>query len=240
MTTGFSATDEAEKKANEVLEDERGQSVAKRKHHAAPPVGAVLEGVAVRSALPPEAKDLQITQVTCDSRKVQPGALFVAIQGIATNGNLFAKDCRRTRRIADSECRSYASRLVEQRRLVTSGGTAQSPRNYCRELFWPPRRRTETGWYYRYQRKPTTSSSVDSIVRASGAKTGLFGTIAYHTPLRAYPAPNTTPESVDLQAFFAEVRDAEGTHVVLEASSHALALDRLWGCHFRRGCFLQI
>ena len=49
--------------------------------------------------------------------------------------------------------------------------------------------------------KTTTTSVIDSIVKASGAKTGLFGTIAYHTPLGDYPAPNTTPESVDLQGF---------------------------------------
>ena len=87
--------------------------------------------------------------------------------------------------------------------------------------------------------KTTTTSLVDSIVKASGAKTGLFGTIAYHTPLGDYPAPNTTPESVDLQGFFAEIRDAGGTFAVLEASSHSLAMDRLWGCHFRRGSFHQ-
>ncbi|HYA64478.1 MAG TPA: UDP-N-acetylmuramoyl-L-alanyl-D-glutamate--2,6-diaminopimelate ligase, partial [Candidatus Sulfotelmatobacter sp.] len=75
---------------------------------------------------------------------------------------------------------------------------------------------------------------------ASGAKTGLFGTIAYHTPLGEHPAPNTTPESVDLQSFFAEIRDAQGTYAVMEASSHALALDRLWGCHFAAAVFTNL
>jgi UDP-N-acetylmuramoyl-L-alanyl-D-glutamate--2,6-diaminopimelate ligase len=88
--------------------------------------------------------------------------------------------------------------------------------------------------------KTTTASLIDSIVKASGAKTGLFGTIAYHTPLGEYPAPHTTPESVDLQQFFAEVRDAGGTHAVLEASSHALVLDRLWGCHFAVALFTNL
>jgi len=77
-------------------------------------------------------------------------------------------------------------------------------------------------------------------VKASGAKTGLFGTIAYHTPLGDYPAPNTTPESVDLQGFFAEIRDAGGTYAVLEASSHSLAMDRLWGCHFQAAVFTNL
>ncbi len=83
--------------------------------------------------------------------------------------------------------------------------------------------------------KTTTSSLIDAMVKASGAKTGLFGTIAYHTPRGEYPAPNTTPESLDLQKFLAEIRDEGGKFAVLEASSHALTMERLWGCHFAGG-----
>ena len=57
---------------------------------------------------------------------------------------------------------------------------------------------------------------------------------------REPPAVNTTPESLDLQQMFAEVRDAGGTHAVLEASSHALAMDRLWGCHFAVAIFTNL
>src|SRR5437667_11710401 len=88
--------------------------------------------------------------------------------------------------------------------------------------------------------KTTTTSLVDAIVKASGTKAGLFGTIAYLTPLGDYPAPNTTPESVDLQGFFAEIRNAGGTYAVLEASSHSLAMDRLWGCHFQAAVFTNL
>jgi UDP-N-acetylmuramoyl-L-alanyl-D-glutamate--2,6-diaminopimelate ligase len=88
--------------------------------------------------------------------------------------------------------------------------------------------------------KTTTTSLIDAIIKASGAKTGLFGTIAYHTPLGEYPAPNTTPESVDLQGFFAEIRDAGGRYGVLEASSHSLMMDRLWGCHFAAAVFTNL
>ena len=80
----------------------------------------------------------------------------------------------------------------------------------------------------------------DSILKATGAKTGLFGTIAYHTPHGEYPSPNTTPESVHLQSFLAEIRDAGGKYAVLEASSHALTMDRLWGCRFAVAVFTNL
>jgi UDP-N-acetylmuramoyl-L-alanyl-D-glutamate--2,6-diaminopimelate ligase len=240
MTTGLSATDEVEKKASDVLEDDRIQTVARQKHRAELRAGTVLEGVAARSAVSAEAGSLKITQVTCDSRKVQPGSLFVAIQGIATNGNLFAKDAAE---------RGAAIILSQDPQPVDwSAKTAwiqvHEPRKAlaitAANFFGRPAAALKLVGVTGTNGKTTTSSLIDSIVRASGAKTGLFGTIAYQTPLGVYPAPNTTPESVDLQEFFAEVRDAEGTHIIMEASSHALALDRLWGCHFAAAVFTNL
>jgi UDP-N-acetylmuramyl tripeptide synthase len=77
--------------------------------------------------------------------------------------------------------------------------------------------------------KTTTSYLVDSILRAAGSEVGLLGTIDYRLVREHLPAPNTTPESLDLQKYLAGIVRAGGTHAVLEASSHALAMDRLWG-----------
>ena len=88
--------------------------------------------------------------------------------------------------------------------------------------------------------KTTTSFLLDSVIHAAGLRSGLFGTIEYRTPLETYPAKTTTPESLDLQRFFAEIVGAGGTHAVLESSSHALALDRLWGCRFAAAVFTNL
>ena len=88
--------------------------------------------------------------------------------------------------------------------------------------------------------KTTTTFILDSILRAAGWKTGRIGTTGYQTPRGSRPATNTTPESLDLQQMFAEVRDAGGTHAVLEVSSHALAMDRVWGCHFAVAIFTNL
>ncbi len=88
--------------------------------------------------------------------------------------------------------------------------------------------------------KTTTAFLVDSILRSAGYTTGLVGTTGYRTPKGARSGANTTPESLDLHQMFAEVRDAGGTHAVLETSSHALAMDRLWGCHFAVAVFTNL
>ncbi len=238
MTTGLSATEDAEKKAKAVSDDLRGQNVALGKQPVKMPVRALLEDVEVLSALPPAA--LGLTQVTNDSRKVIPGALFVAIQGIATDGNLYAKDAASRGaslvlsadpRPVDWPLETAWVQVVEPRKALAIAGA---------NFFGRPSNVLKLIGITGTNGKTTTSSLIDSIVKASGAKTGLFGTIAYHTPRGDYPAPNTTPESVDLQEFFAEVRDAGGTYAVLEASSHALAMDRLWGCHFAAAVFTNL
>ncbi len=194
----------------------------------------------VEATLPASASGLEIRQVVCDSRKVQPGTLFFALHGAKADGNAFIQDAikRGVAAIASEEQAPNALpasvvwiRVREARKAlaVTAANFFGHPANALQLV-------AVTGT----NGKTTTTSVIDAIVKASGAKTGLFGTIAYHTPLGDYPAPNTTPESVDLQGFLAEIRDSGGEYAVLEASSHSLAMDRLWGCHFQAAVFTNL
>jgi UDP-N-acetylmuramoyl-L-alanyl-D-glutamate--2,6-diaminopimelate ligase len=221
------------------------QADSKRKHSAQASSGddrkkltVVLQNV--EATLPSGANNLEICQVVCDSRKVQPGALFFALHGAKADGNAFIQDAikRGAIAIASEEPASGTIpagvawiNLREARKAlaITAANFLGHPANALQLV-------AVTGT----NGKTTTTSVVDAIVKASGSKTGLFGTIAYHTPLGDYPAPNTTPESVDLQGFFGEIRDAGGKFAVLEASSHSLAMDRLWGCHFQAAVFTNL
>jgi UDP-N-acetylmuramoyl-L-alanyl-D-glutamate--2,6-diaminopimelate ligase len=194
----------------------------------------------METALPAETGAVQIRQVACDSRKVQPGALFFALHGAKADGNAFIQDAvkRGAAAIASEDARLGTTPLsvpwiqVREARKALAIAAA----NFLGHPASALQLVAVTGT----NGKTTTTSVIDAIVKASGAKTGLFGTIAYHTPLGDYPAPNTTPESVDLQGFFAEIRDTGGKYVALEASSHALAMDRLWGCHFQAAVFTNL
>jgi UDP-N-acetylmuramoyl-L-alanyl-D-glutamate--2,6-diaminopimelate ligase len=190
--------------------------------------------------IPAAAQDMEIRQVACDSRKVQLRALFFALHGAQADGNAFIRDAvsRGAAAIASEEAppafvpSSVAWIQVREARKALAVTAAN--------FFGHPAQALQLVAVTGTNGKTTTTSLVDAIVKASGAKTGLFGTIAYHTPLGEYPAPNTTPESVDLQGFLAEIRDAGGRFAVLEASSHSLAMDRLWGCHFAAAVFTNL
>ncbi|HET7108610.1 MAG TPA: UDP-N-acetylmuramoyl-L-alanyl-D-glutamate--2,6-diaminopimelate ligase [Candidatus Acidoferrum sp.] len=212
--------------------------MAEQRHSKGVSLRALMEGVELRSK--GAVAEIEISQVTHDSRKVEAGALFVAISGAATDGGLFAREAVSRGAVAvASEAAAPADwpgdvawvHVAEARKAL-----AISAANF----FGRPAAALKLTAVTGTNGKTTTTSLIDSILRASGAKTGLFGTISYHTPRGGYPAPNTTPESVDLQNFFAEIRDAGGSFATLEASSHALAMDRLWGCHFATAVFTNL
>lgn len=237
MPIGIVHTSEVENSSRQATPTNREQTVADREQTAVE-LRALLEGVLVRSGMP--AHRVQIRQVANDSRKVQPGALFVAIHGVTTDGNLFAKDAASRGAAAviseGPQPVAWPSEIpwiqVDESRKALATAAAS--------FFGRPTNALKLVGVTGTNGKTTTASLIDSILRASGAKTGLFGTIAYHTPKGERPAPNTTPESLDLQSFFAEIRDAGGTFATMEASSHALAMDRLWGCHFAAAVFTNL
>lgn len=186
------------------------------------------------------ASEVEIRQVTCDSRKVRPRAVFVALHGAKADGNAFIRDAVSRGAAAvvseDAAPTGIPSSVAWIQVRETRKALAVTAANF----FGHPAGALQLVAVTGTNGKTTTTSLLDAIVKASGAKTGLFGTIAYHTPLGEYPAPNTTPESVDLQGFLAEIRDAGGKYAVLEASSHSLAMDRLWGCHFAAAVFTNL
>jgi len=89
MPTGIDTTSRIERETKQSKESERGQIVAEREQTGGIALRTLLEGVELRSQLP--QKEVRIRQVTNDSRKVESGSLFVAVHGVATDGNLFAK-----------------------------------------------------------------------------------------------------------------------------------------------------
>ena len=184
--------------------------------------------------------DLEIAEVAYDSRKVKPGTLFVAIHGEKTDGNEF---------IAEAIARGAVAIVSEQARRESipaevpwikvpfaRRALALIAANY----FGRPAEVLKLVGVTGTNGKTTTSFLVDSILRAAGCEVGLLGTISYRLVREARPAIHTTPESLDLQNFLADVVRAGGTHAVLEASSHALAQDRLWGCPFAVAIFTNL
>jgi UDP-N-acetylmuramoyl-L-alanyl-D-glutamate--2,6-diaminopimelate ligase len=200
----------------------------------------VLEGIAgVRVSGP---SDAEVKSIACDSRKVSAGSMFVALPGDKADGNQFVSEAlRRGARVIASSTARAADAAAEITWVELAAGKerralAQAAANY----YGHPAEALKLVGITGTNGKTTTTFLVDSILTAAGFTTGLVGTTGYRTPKGARKATNTTPESLDLQEMFAEVRDAGGTHAVLEVSSHALAFERVWGCHFAVAIFTNL
>src|SRR5256886_3114600 len=237
MKTGFSQDEQVQDAATNQVDRQRKHSAPTSTTDSGRTLSEVFQGV--ETTLPASANKLIIHKVACDSRKVQPGSLFFALHGAKADGNAFIRDAIKRGAVAIASEDKAPGRITGVT-WIQVRDARKALATTAANFFEHPANALQLVAVTGTNGKTTTTSLVDAIIKASGAKTGLFGTIAYHTPLGDYPAPNTTPESVDLQGFFAEIRDAGGRYAVLEASSHSLVMERLWGCHFAAAVFTNL
>src|SRR5579863_816459 len=198
----------------------------------------LLRGVDTRAAV--AQGDLEISEIAYDSRLVKPGTLFVAIRGEKTDGNKFVPDAAARGAVAILSEQANPGALPAGFPWIQVADARKALAICAANYYERPAEVLKLVGVTGTNGKTTTSYLVDSILRAAGCEVGLLGTIAYRLVRDSIAAPNTTPESLDLQKYLAEIVRAGGTHAVLEASSHALALDRLWGCPFAVAIFTNL
>jgi UDP-N-acetylmuramoyl-L-alanyl-D-glutamate--2,6-diaminopimelate ligase len=205
---------------------------------AAVRLAKLLRGIDTRAAA--AHGDLEISEIAYDSRGVKPGTLFVAIRGEKTDGNKFVSDAVGRGAVAVISEQANPGSLPAEFPWIQVADARKALAVSAANYYVRPAEVLKLIGVTGTNGKTTTSYLVDSILRAAGCEVGLLGTIGYRLVRESLPAPNTTPESLDLQKYLAEIVRAGGTHAVLEASSHALALDRLWGCPFAVAIFTNL
>ncbi len=238
MRTGLSDLEETRNSRTNHTDEAPQDSSTPRVPPRSMKLRELLEGTEASFAA--SAGELEIRRVTCDSRKAEPRALFFALHGAKADGNEFIRDAVSRGAVAIVSEDAAPALIPSSVAWIQVREARKALAVAAVNFFGHPAEALQLVAVTGTNGKTTTTALIDAIVKAAGAKTGLFGTIAYHTPLGDYPAPNTTPESVDLQGFLGEIRDTGGKYAVLEASSHSLAMDRLWGCHFAAAVFTNL
>ena len=200
-------------------------------------LGALVAGLKDAAVEPPAAASLEIAAICDDSRMVGPGALFVALRGQAVDGHDY---------LAAARARGAAAAVVERRDAPFDGprvvvpSAARALGRLAARWYGAPAEAMRLTAVTGTNGKTTTTYLVEAILAAAGARPGVVGTVAYRTPAWSRPAPFTTPTPLRLHATLAEMRDAGCTDLVMEASSHALALDRLEGLAFAAAAFTNL
>ncbi len=181
--------------------------------------------------------ELEITDVCYDSRKVGPGALFVAVRGYETDGHKYIPSAleRGAAAVVCEEIPEAEGAFVRVENSRKALGLLSA------NLLDRPAEKLKIVGVTGTNGKTTTTHLIRSILETcAGAPVGLIGTNRNITGKGEYDAVNTTPESRDLQGLFREMVDAGCRYGVMEVSSHALSLDRVEGVPFPVGCFTNL
>ena len=195
----------------------------------------LLSGLEILSA----AADLEteIGGVCYDSRQVEPGDLFVALSGYTVDGHKFISQAMASGAAAvlcqvppEGKGIPYVQTADSRRALAAVGAN----------FFAHPARDMTMVGVTGTNGKTTTTYLLKAILEARGKKVGLIGTNQNMIGQEVLPTERTTPESFELQKLFARMRDAGCTHVVMEVSSHALFLDRVYGVPYKVGVFTNL
>lgn len=165
-----------------------------------------------------------------DSRRIEPGDLFVALAGLRTEGARFAQDA-----VARGACAVVTARAD----LLPEGVPAllcPEPRELlpriAARLYGHPEREVRLVGVTGTNGKTTTTLLAGHLLRAAGRSTGYWTTTEVDTGERRFRPLWTTPMPPDLMRFLRHTRDAGGTWAAIEVSSHALSLGRIEGLSF--------
>ena len=179
--------------------------------------------------------DVEITNVTADSRLVVPGALFVAVPGFKTDGAKFI-DAAISKGAAAIVSETAADVLV----LVEVDDARSALALIAANFYGRPADKLSLVGVTGTSGKTTTTKMIESIFDAVGEPVGLIGTIEYRAGDERLTADRTTPDAVVLQQWFGKMVDAGVHHAVMEVSSHALALRRTLGIRFSAAVFTNL
>lgn len=186
--------------------------------------------------------NIDVGKVEYDSSKVQEKDVFIAIKGFEFDGNDFLQDV-----ISKGVKSIVIERDVDISKLnlegvtvikVTSSRVALAHMSAVYYDF--PAKKLKIIGITGTKGKTTTAYMIRDILLASGKKTGMIGTIYNTYADKKIEASRTSPESLDLQKLLKDMVDADIEFVVMEVSSHALELERVYGIRFNVGVFTNL
>jgi UDP-N-acetylmuramoyl-L-alanyl-D-glutamate--2,6-diaminopimelate ligase len=183
--------------------------------------------------------DLSFSGVAIADSEVEPGDLFMAVPGARVHGASFIEEAITHGAVAVltdeaglSYCKNIPALVVKDVR--TAGALVAS------SLYKYPTRDLTSIGITGTNGKTTVSTLLYQIFEAAGRDTGLIGTVETRMGAEVLKSSHTTPEAPELQALAAAMRERHMRHLVMEVSSHAIALKRVKGSHFAIAAFTNL
>ncbi len=195
----------------------------------------LIEGVEIKKIVGDPLK--QVEGIAYHTKQIEKGFLFAAIRGLEADGHQFIEEA--VRRGAGAVV-SEEEREVSDRTLILVPNSRRALAKISSNFYGDPSSRLRLIGITGTNGKTTTTYLLESILKKAGCEVGVIGTINYRFGQKITSAPNTTPESLDLQRILREMLKGGTSHVIIEVSSHGLDLDRVFGCQFDGVAFTNL
>ena len=180
--------------------------------------------------------DPEIGSIHYRAQDVQPGGLFIAIQGLEADGHDYIDEA-----LARGASAIVTQKPIKRESIIIEVENSRKALATISDRFFsnPSGKLTLVG-ITGTNGKTTIAFLVERILTDAGINVGVIGTLNYRYSGKTYKNPMTTPESLDLQKILAEMLKNGITHVVMEVTSHAIDLYRVYNCRFDLGVFTNL
>ncbi len=180
--------------------------------------------------------DPEIGSIHYRAQDVQPGGLFIAIQGLEADGHDYIDEA-----LARGASAIVTQKPIKRESIIIEVENSRKALAAISDRFFsnPSGKLTLVG-ITGTNGKTTIAFIVERILSEAGINVGVIGTLNYRYSGKTYENPMTTPESLDLQMILAEMLKNGITHVVMEVTSHAIDLYRVYNCRFDLGVFTNL
>ena len=180
--------------------------------------------------------DIEIQSIETDSRNVKRGSLFVCLQGFQTDGHLYVAEA-----IDNGAVAVIAEKTVESTvPVIYVNDSVRALALVVNEFYNHPSAELPLIGVTGTNGKTTVTYILDAIFQNAGKRTGVIGTIQNKYGDVFRKTNHTTPDSLELQKLLKEMKEHAVEQVIMEVSSHALELGRVYGCDFDTVVFTNL
>lgn len=175
-----------------------------------------------------------VKDIKINSKNVEQGDIFVALKGDKFNGNDYIEEA------INNGCKCIISDEKSGDKIIKVSNARESYSLICKNYFDRACEKLKIVAVTGTNGKTTTTNAIYQVLTFNGKKVGLIGTLGAYINGKKYSTNLTTPDPYDLHKLFKEMVKEDCEYAVMEASAHALALDKLSGINFEIGVLTNI
>lgn len=197
----------------------------------------ILQNINVESIV--GSLDIDITGVNIDSRRIQPGHLFIAVHGTQTDGHQYISKAIELGATAILVCDNIAETNANVT-IVKVADTEDIVGAVATQFYGNPTQKLKLVGVTGTNGKTTIATLLYEMFRGFGHKCGLCSTVCNYINGKPYPTECTTPDAITLNQLLAEMVAQGCEYAFMECSSHAIQQKRIGGLTFSGGIFTNL